>query len=1282
MSHPPKSSDTKHDDTPRRSRENVPKTIGKFQLIRQLGAGGMGAVFLATDLRTNRTVALKVLPRDKAQNATLVKRFRAEAQAAANLEHENIVRVYEADEADGYLYISLEYVDGTDVDQLLKKRERIPVKRSTEIIRQVASALQHAHEQNIVHRDIKPSNLMIRKDRVVKVTDLGLARSIDETIDSSITREGTTVGTVDYMAPEQARNSRLADIRSDLYSLGCTWYQMLTGHAPFHEGSLTNKLQAHATAPPPDPRIENPEVPESIVAIIARLMAKKPDDRYQTPHELIKDLDNAHLHRSTVSDNVFAALAHSGDDGSQDMPTAAPQTQLPPRTTNTPARGNATVPPRDKPPPTAPRKRTDDDESGSLAEKLKYVLAACGFIVVMLGLWWIIQTIAGAIDPGATEASIADSQRRQAEEFLGPSGTSTPPSVANVNGDAPPATDVRPVDANLVDTPGASTQRPAPTNGMTLSEIGSEADRELVPEWSRQVPAQSEVDALLAALKLPTKTVGRDDARQGDIATLDQALREIPPGGAIFRLLGDGPFLLPARELVDVANLVLTADGDRRPVVVLLADESGPADALLRFRNCKVMLLGLHLVVPARQITRESIRSIVHLSDGNLMIRGGSLSLLGSTAHPLAAVHLAGSGDLGRMPRVLIDRFMIRGACIGLRQDRASFDAIVSRSLFLCQSHPACVLTGSMAGVPTTSELAEDSRHLRLLSSTIVTSVSAIEIDPGKDRQRPSPIKITLRRSLLIAAEGNERPLIALRDWPVSEQADPRIKSLLWDEDACRVVGWPALLKLDGNQLLDLADGAGWLEYFGRRFPVPQHATGPAIAIADGLSPDLSRYRSSSLVANLPERFSNELGVNPSDVALPTPDAMEIAAAVSRLEAARLAAFAKPGPTVELDLGREDIGRRISTGDWVSGTRFLIKGKSPRAISPIVVRNKSLIIEFDSSVEDVVRLEAPPRDPGNALIDVIGGSLVLRNVRCRFLSRTRDPLPVSIVRVRDGSLHCDRCQFVGAPLPNSAHKSLIRWETGPGDARSLDASSLHRHVCLIEGCFLSGTAVGLDATLDASLVRMVNTVIATVEPCLRFEHGATPATDFQPSTLDVRSCTLTSGTALVSLTGEPVATDGPGLFCLLRESVFAPPLAFGERTAVPTVLEATPPWRESGRLFWWERANGYSTLYPAYVRAPGERPEPQNFRNHWQAFWGVSRVQRPLTSADGVLLATEYSELAKLNAQSFLLHQGARANQWSADGSWIGANLSPAAKATANERPQGPVKVNPRVGGF
>lgn len=305
------------------------KALGQYELKKKLGQGGMGAVYLAVDTSLKRSVALKILPREKAANPQLVKRFKAEAQNASQLTHDNIVAVYGAGEADGYLYIALEYVDGIDVHDLVQRRGVLPVKRSIDIIKQVGRALQHAFEQGIVHRDIKPANLLIRRDGIVKLADMGLARAVDETLETSITRAGTTVGTVDYMSPEQARNSKSADVRSDIYSLGCTWYHMLTGSPPYSEGSLVNKLNAHAKQPPPDPRDKNPAVPEGVVAVMQRMLAKGPDERYQTPLELIKDLEGALVNRDAVSQRILEAIdddsVHGDEYSDPQVPVAHDQ---------------------------------------------------------------------------------------------------------------------------------------------------------------------------------------------------------------------------------------------------------------------------------------------------------------------------------------------------------------------------------------------------------------------------------------------------------------------------------------------------------------------------------------------------------------------------------------------------------------------------------------------------------------------------------------------------------------------------------------------------------------------------------------------------------------------------------------------------------------------------------------------------------------------------------------------------------------------------------------------
>ncbi len=309
------------------------ETLGKYQIVRQLGAGGMGTVYLAVDSQLKRTIALKVLPKERTENDTLVRRFEAESQAAAQLKHENIVTVYDAGRIDGHLYIALEFVEGTDVHELVAKRGPLPLKRSVNYVKQIAHALEHLHKRGFVHRDIKPSNILVTREGLAKLTDMGLARAVDESLESNITREGTTVGTVDYMAPEQARDSQSADIRSDIYSLGCTWYQMLTGEPPFPTGSVTNKLYSHISKPRPDPRALNRSIPEEVVAILHRMMARKADDRYQTPNELLEDIANMGSGNKRIDELLNGDDESPGETATPNYgaPTPLPARQAPHR---------------------------------------------------------------------------------------------------------------------------------------------------------------------------------------------------------------------------------------------------------------------------------------------------------------------------------------------------------------------------------------------------------------------------------------------------------------------------------------------------------------------------------------------------------------------------------------------------------------------------------------------------------------------------------------------------------------------------------------------------------------------------------------------------------------------------------------------------------------------------------------------------------------------------------------------------------------------------------------
>jgi len=252
-----------------------------------VGGGGMGAVFRAWDTDLYRTVAVKVLSTHQADDVESQRRFQTEARSAARLDHPNIARVHYVGEDRGIRYIVFEYIDGTNVRDLVNANGPLPLADALNFTLQIANALSHAWEREVVHRDIKPSNILITQDGLAKLVDMGLARL--EQLDGATpddTATGVTLGTFDYISPEQARNPRDTDTRSDIYSLGCTLYFMLTGRPPFADGSALQKLLLHQSEAPPDVREVRPDVSEMLAAVLATMLAKRPQDRFQNPNEL------------------------------------------------------------------------------------------------------------------------------------------------------------------------------------------------------------------------------------------------------------------------------------------------------------------------------------------------------------------------------------------------------------------------------------------------------------------------------------------------------------------------------------------------------------------------------------------------------------------------------------------------------------------------------------------------------------------------------------------------------------------------------------------------------------------------------------------------------------------------------------------------------------------------------------------------------------------------------------------------------------------------------------
>ncbi len=267
----------------------VGKSLDHYELVEFVGGGGMGAVFRSNDTRLGRTVAVKVLSRDHNDEET-IRRFRNEAQSAARLDHPNIARVHYVGEASGFNYIVFEFIEGTNARDWVVKNGPMSVADCLRLAYKLAEALEHASQREVVHRDIKPSNILITEDGQVKLVDMGLARLQMEASQDDLTESGVTLGTFDYISPEQARDPRLADVRSDIYSLGCTLFFLLSGQPPFPDGTALQKLLKHNGDEPPDLRDFRDDLPDHLFRIVQRMLAKKPSLRFQTAAELAAEV--------------------------------------------------------------------------------------------------------------------------------------------------------------------------------------------------------------------------------------------------------------------------------------------------------------------------------------------------------------------------------------------------------------------------------------------------------------------------------------------------------------------------------------------------------------------------------------------------------------------------------------------------------------------------------------------------------------------------------------------------------------------------------------------------------------------------------------------------------------------------------------------------------------------------------------------------------------------------------------------------------------------------------
>lgn len=279
-----------------------PVRIGNYEIIGKIGDGGLGTVYKARQISMSRDVALKVLHKKWLSDEEFKKRFLLEARLAGRLSHQNLIQVYDVGRDRGLYFFSMEFVDGETLEDIIEREGPMEVTRAIDIIVQVLRAITYIKRFDIVHRDIKPGNIMINRSGLVKLGDFGFVKS---KLDHVIATQGEVLGTPDYISPEQAMGVEDIDWRSDQYSLGCTFYHMLSGKPPY-EGSGSAVMRQHIKADLPDPRTINPKIPDSVVHILERMVAKDPNDRYQNTNEIFEDLELVKMGQDPTSQRLDA----------------------------------------------------------------------------------------------------------------------------------------------------------------------------------------------------------------------------------------------------------------------------------------------------------------------------------------------------------------------------------------------------------------------------------------------------------------------------------------------------------------------------------------------------------------------------------------------------------------------------------------------------------------------------------------------------------------------------------------------------------------------------------------------------------------------------------------------------------------------------------------------------------------------------------------------------------------------------------------------------------------
>ncbi len=1222
-----------------------PESIGKYRIERRIGKGGMGTVYLALDRDLNRRVALKVLPRERSEHPTMVRRFRAEAQAAAALKHDNIVAVYESGQVDGYTFIAMEYVEGIDVHDLVQRREVIPVNRSVDIVKQVARALEHAHERGIIHRDIKPSNLLIKRDGTVKVADLGLARSLDEESSAGITRDGTTVGTIDYMPPEQARSSRKADARSDIYSLGCTWYHMLTGEPPYPEGGLTHRLRLHAEGDLPNPRDINPRVPEGLVAILNRMMAKNPQERYASPTELLEELDRSQWRRSQVTGQILSELESTpAESKATKRPAPLPQAKA--------------MPSRD------PRPEQETDSGTGFAFPVRLAgMAAIGIVALTLLVYGAIQFfnrpesrelegLGYKVDP--SDVNPFESRSPESTKTKANRDDSKQPADGKDAGKS----DANDAAAKKIPDGNKSGAAPRTTQSPVTPQAGVKVYSRFLPDWAAERES--------AAVTASEVSVGAPGTGPENFSSLQQAVKALSHAGGTVTIHGAGPFEFPATSFDQQGPVVLQgADANKRPLIIV-REKSGLQNFYER-NGGALELRGLDFVViPLTDRSAEPL-PIFQILQGNLTVIDCSLSVFGDSARPLVGFQVDQTAARTQQnpddpSQILLDRTVVIGRNIqALSLNTANADAVFRESL--CSSGQAPVVR---LEVPAVGVNAVD-LTLRLVGSTFVAEQTAIDVAPGVSEQTSHPISIVAAGSLLATNSGSgSSSLLTLRE---SQIADEQIEGVKWQSVETAYHGWRALVtNLNANQTLIVApDYDSWKTLWRQPGLKSQFhaAPWPASASPAALHSSLGPYErgtapQSQATASVGRRPGSAL----APLSLGDHDSVDRKLNVPKSPTAPKWAndSFRRARKLSVDLNKVDLGQYLKSTKLPQKVVIEATGSGLRRMTPVTIDDTVVRIEFKQSKGTPLRIEPNVakgkrgRGDSGAMFTVNSGRLELWYGNFEVPNTDGRQVPNWFVDVRQGDLLIQQCLIRSLLRRKQQPHGLIlcRTDSAEPQKRALSSGSV---AVMIRDSFLASDGTVVDAQLGRHKFYVDNSVLASRQDLIRCDLSRRGAKS--TSNLVLSQCTLSAGDSFFDV--GSTMPDAPGnskLRVFADRCVFGVPMRGAAEPGGPTLMEADLRLLESARLQWIGETNGFSEQISRYlVGSEGSDGSRKSFNSGWWDVWGRDREVTPLTSQGGVLFAEPLQQLRTLKPENFALHPNAEGQTWDS-GTAIGADVS------------------------